>query len=237
MPADLEALRLSTADRQTIVGDRLHGETPGYLFLHGLASVRAGEKSEHILAHARECGRAFVRFDFRGHGESSGALERITLSGLLEDARAALAAAGPSLLIGSSLGGLVASWLAAENHPDVLGLVLLAPAFGFLPRLDAMARDAGGRIAIHSSDTPTLLHESALDDARGYDECALPERITVPLLVVHGEHDEAVPLADAERFFASVPHERKRMWVVPGGDHRLNEPIADVLALVDEFFA
>lgn len=230
----LQRLRLTPAPGHWLIADRLRGEGPGYVFLHGLASVRAGHKSDRLLAHARRRGRAFLRFDFRGHGESSGELSRISLTGLIEDARAALAEAGPSILFGSSLGGLVASWVAASTPAACTGLVLLAPAFGFLRRLEARRED--GYVQIDSSWTPTRLHESAIADARGYDEAELPEKIGVPVLVVHGEHDDTVPVAESERFFARLPHERKKLWIVPGGDHRLHEPIEQVCALMDEMF-
>lgn len=235
MAASTEILRLTPARGHSIVAERFAGSGPGYLFLHGLASNRVGNKSDLLLAHARQQGRAFCRFDFRGHGESSGTRERLTLTTLLEDADAALAACGPSVLIGSSLGGLVAAWLAARAAERVTGLVLLAPAFGFLPRLESRPL-VDGHFSIDSSPTPTRLHQSVLTDARRYDEAALPARLRVPLLLVHGECDETVPVAESQRFFDRIDGPRKRLWIVPGGDHRLEGAMAEICRLIEGFF-
>lgn len=235
MQANTELLRLTPARGHSIVAERLAGTAPGYLFLHGLASTRVGNKSELLLAHARQQGRAFCRFDFRGHGESSGTLERLTLTALLEDTDAVLDACNASVLIGSSLGGLVAAWLAAKAADRVTGLVLLAPAFGFLPRLEAQPL-VDDHFSINSTPTPTRLHRSVLADARRYDEATLPARLRMPVLLVHGECDETVPVAESQRFFDRIEGPRKHLWIVPGGDHRLEGAMGEVCRLIDSFF-
>ncbi len=228
----MHTLRLERAAQGHVVLDHVAGHGPAWVYLHGLASVRAGEKSQALFARARARGRACARFDFRGHGESSGRIEDMTITDLLHDTEAVLDGIGPSVLVGSSLGGLIAAWTAARRPDLVRGLLLLAPAFGFLGRM-ATHRRQDGLVLIESAHTTIRVHERALADAAGYDERELPARIPQQVVVVHGEHDDAVPVAESERFFARLPHAHKKLWVVPGSDHRLNGPIEAILDLLE----
>lgn len=210
------------------------GDRPGFLFLHGLGSVRAGEKSEALLAHARAAGRAFTRFDFRGHGESTGTIGVVTMSELLVDAGLVLDLAGPSILVGSSLGALVAAHLAASRPHDVKGLALLAPAFGFLPRM-RQRLDRAGRMQT-SEGMSFAVHERALADAARHDESGLPGRLPMPVFLAHGTDDELVPSSLSNAFFNAIPHSDKDLWIVEGGNHRLNREIHEILQRMQALF-
>jgi len=220
----------------TVYGDALAGAEPGYLYLHGLGSVRTGEKSNSLLAHARAKGRSFLRIDQRGHGESAGqvgdiTIGDITIGELVDDVQRLLEHTGPRLVIGSSLGGLVAAFAAAARPELVRGLCLLAPALGFLAELEHHL-DADGRLWT-SNGAAFQVTPRVLDDARRLDERSLPARLTMPTLVVHGTADEVVATRGSERFFAAIPHASKDLWLVPGGDHRLNTVAAEVWPRLD----
>lgn len=230
-PPQLEHFELRPAPGVRIVGDRLPGTAPHYLFLHGLGSVRAGEKSASLLAHAHARGRGCLRFDFRGHGESTGRIGHATVGELIADTHAILTGNVPAILVGSSLGGLVAAFVAAARPADVVGLVLIAPALGFLPRMERRL-DAAGRLRT-STGYAFPVDPRVLADARQLDEAALPTQLPMPVLVAHGTADETVPPVLSERFFAAIPHARKDLWLVPGGDHRLNRPIAAIWQRMD----
>jgi len=142
-----------------------------------------------------------------------------------------LRAIGPSVIVASSLGGLVASFVTAQHPELVPGLALLAPAFGLLARLDQRL-DPQGRMwtgdgrAFH-------LAEHVAADARTLDDQSLPRRIYAPTLVVHGTADEVVPQGASERFFAALATTRKELWIVPDGGHRLNTIAAEIGPRVD----
>jgi pimeloyl-ACP methyl ester carboxylesterase len=220
---------------ERIVGDRLAGAPPCYLFLHGLGSVRKGEKSGSLLAHAAAHGRAFTRFDFRGHGESSGRIGHVTIGELVDDTVLVLERVGPAVVVGSSLGGLVGAHAAARRPDLVPALALLAPALGFLPRLERRL-DAAGRLWT-SEGFGFRVEPRVLEDAARLDEAGLPARLSMPVLVVHGERDDVVPPRLGESFFAAIPHARKELWLVPGGDHRLVREAPAIWARLDALVA
>lgn len=231
MTAAPRTFALTAPDGTAIAVDHLAGRAPAYVYLHGLASVRVGEKSEALLRHAIARGRGFLRFDFRGHGDSAGVIGHATISELIADTLAVLAISGEAILVGSSLGGLCAAFAAAAAPERVRGLVLLSPAFGYVSRMRQRLEPDG---QLHTSnDRRFRLHPRVLEDAARLDELGLPSRLPMPVLVVHGTADDVVPLAVCERFFAAIPHAHKQLWVVDGGDHRLNREIAEIYARMD----
>lgn len=225
------AFRIELDGGHYLVGDERQGARPNYVFLHGLASVRAGEKSASLLAHAAARGQGFVRFDMRGHGESSGQLGQVSVSELIDDAERVLARSGPANVIGSSLGGLVAAHLAARRPDLVRRLALLAPAFGLMPHI---REHIDANDYMHTSEGPSFhVEPHVIEDAERLDERGLPQRLQVPTLLVHGTDDDIIPPQTSERFFAAMPYPNKQLWLVPGGDHRLNTVADEIWQRID----
>ncbi|HEX5052056.1 MAG TPA: alpha/beta fold hydrolase [Planctomycetota bacterium] len=236
----MQPFTLELGDGQRIVGDLHSGGPPGYLFLHGLGSVRTGEKSNSLLAHASARGRGLLRIDLRGHGESTGELGRVAVSELIADTlrvleHVALAWQGPTVVVGSSLGGLLGAYAAAARPDLVRGLALLAPALGYVGNLEHRL-DPTGRMWT-GDGRGFVVEPRVLADGRRLDERGLPARLAVPTLVVHGTADEVIPHRHSERFFAAVADPRKELWVVPGGDHRLNTVANEIWARLDRLLA
>src|SRR5690349_7555248 len=111
---------------------------PGLFWLGGFNSDMRGTKALALDAWAAEHGRACIRFDYSGHGESGGAFVDGTIGRWLEEAIAVFEqfCRGPQVVIGSSMGGWVALLLARalaqrEAAAALAGLVLIAPAPDF----------------------------------------------------------------------------------------------------------
>ena len=224
--------RLDLGAGDFVIGDELPGERPYYVFLHGLGSVRAGEKSESLFQHARSRGHGSLRFDLRGHGESSGRIGNVAISELVADTQRVLEHTGPAYLVGSSLGGLVSALVAAEQPNSVARLALLAPAFGLLRNLAAFV-DASGMMS--TNDGPRFeVAPRVLDDALQVDERNLPRRINVPTIIAHGTADDVIPHQVSEQFFGELASASKQLWLVPNGDHRLNTVATEIWRRLDE---
>ena len=109
---------------------------PGVVFLSGLKSDMEGTKAVHLHRWALQKGISFLRFDYRGHGNSSGSYEDTSLTDWFEDTKKIILnlTTGPQILVGSSLGGWL-SLLFAEKYPEkVYGIVGIAAAPDFTER-------------------------------------------------------------------------------------------------------
>ena len=124
---------LKTDQNRTLAYHKTDGAGPGVVFLGGLKSDMEGTKALHLEAWARREGRAFLRFDYSGHGQSSGAFTEGCIGDWAEDAHAAITAltAGPQVLVGSSMGGWIACLVARACPGRVAGLVGIAAAPDF----------------------------------------------------------------------------------------------------------
>lgn len=214
------------------------------IFVHGFLSDCGGAKSRAFAEHARERGYAWLRFDQRGHGRSDGSVKHLRISRLLADLEVVLDyfAPRPIVLVGSSMGGWL-SVLAAQARPQrVAGLLLIAPAFNFirhhlaaLPAADRTdwARTDAQRFASRYDSGAYELEYAAVADAEKFDVTRGKVELNCPTIVVHGEQDEAVPLAVSEEFLNQLRAPYREFHVVPRGDHRLSEAIPLLLTGVD----
>lgn len=220
---------------------------PGTLFLGGLASDMTGTKAAFLEACARRDGRAFLRFDYTGHGASSGRFEDGCIGDWFRDAADALdrLTEGPQVLVGSSMGGWIALLLARARPGRVAGLVGVAAAPDFTedlirPALDpaALARLAEeGHARLPSAYDPAgmTVTRRLLEDGARHLVLRDPLPLPFPVRLLHGTADAEVPQAVALRLLDHATGPDLRLTLVKGADHRLSEP-AD-LALLDRTLA
>ncbi|MEM6480119.1 MAG: alpha/beta hydrolase, partial [Pseudomonadota bacterium] len=124
---------LETGAGRRLAYHRLEGAGPGVVFLGGFMSDMEGTKARHLEAWCQTRGRAFLRFDYTGHGQSSGRFEDGAIGDWAEDAEAALTALteGAQIVVGSSMGGWIALLLAKRRPEKLAGLVTIAAAPDF----------------------------------------------------------------------------------------------------------
>ena len=219
------------------------GTTPAVVFLPGYASDMSGTKAVVLESWAQANGQAFVRFDYRGCGESPGSFEDFTLADWRDDVLAMIdRLSGPVVLVGSSMGGWL-MLLAALARPDrIVGLVGIAPApdftdWGFTDAQKA-AFVADGRVLEPSpySDRPTVttrgfwesgeaLH--VLDGEIGFDG---------PVRIVQGQADRDVSWQRAPLLAERLRSADVQTWLVKDGDHRLSRAgdIALIIRAVED---
>src|ERR1700712_1703370 len=135
--------RLDRGDGTELAWIRLEGKFPTIVFLPGFRSDMTGDKATALAAFCAERGVGMLRFDYSGHGASSGDFLNGTIGGWAADALAAIdtLTTGPLVLVGSSMGGWIALLTAIARPARMAGLVGVAVAPDFTQRLmwEAMA--------------------------------------------------------------------------------------------------
>lgn len=219
------------------------GTTPGVVFLGGFRSDMTGTKATFLESWARARGQAFLRFDYSGHGASSGDFEAGCIGDWTEDAAAALDALteGPQILVGSSMGGWIALLLARARPDRVAGVVGIAAAPDFTEdsmwagmSADQRARLlAAGRLETPSeySDEPYVITRRLIEDGRDQLVLRSPLTLACPLRLLHGTADADVEVAVALRLLGHAEAPDLRLTLVKGADHRFSSPEAlDLIA-------
>jgi pimeloyl-ACP methyl ester carboxylesterase len=223
----------TTPQGRRIAFERLAGRGPGLMFLGGFRSDMQGTKALALQAWARAAGRAFLRFDYSGHGASGGDFEDGCVGDWLQDARAMLALAeGPQVLVGSSMGGWIALLLAREVPGRVAGLVTIAaaPDFtedGMWAGFDAQSRAAllrDGRVEMPSeySEGPYVITRRLIEDGRRHLVLRSPLQLPMPVRMLQGSADVDVPQAVALRLLHHAEGADLRLTLVKGADHRFS---------------
>ena len=215
---------------------RRNGLGPGTVWLGGFRSDMLGTKADFIDQWALGNGRAFLRFDYTGHGESSGRFEEGCISQWASDGLAAFdnLTDGPQILIGSSMGAWTATLLAKQRTAKIAGAIFIAPAPDFTemlmwPNLTDDQRNAvinDGFLSQPSdySDEPEILTRKLFDDGR--TQCVLGEPLVFnfPVVILQGMRDEAVPYDHAVKFANHIQSDDLQLCLSKTGDHRLSEP-------------
>lgn len=231
-------------DSRPLAYRHTRGSGPTILFLPGYASDMTGAKALAIEAWARETGRAFLRFDYAGCGESPGVFKEQTLAGWVDDALAMIddAIEGPVVPVGSSMGGWIAL-LAARARPErIAGLVGIAPAPDFtdwgFTQAEKMALLTEGRIERASpyADTPTVFTRAfwSSGEANRVMHSELP--IDVAVRLVQGQRDADVPWERTVHLASRLRSADVQTILVKDGDHRLSREsdIALILRAIED---
>ncbi|MBM3489008.1 MAG: alpha/beta hydrolase [Alphaproteobacteria bacterium] len=217
------------------------------MFLGGFMSDMTGTKATALEAHCRRVGRAFVRFDYRGHGQSAGRFIDGTVGLWRDDALAVLdeLTAGPQVLVGSSMGGWIMLLVALARPRRVAGLVGVAAAPDFVTRMwqdftpeirSRIERDGVYHRPSQYSDAPYAITRQLLAEGRQHLLLQAPVSIACPVRLLHGMLDPDVPWRLSLEVAEKLSSDDVTVTLVKQGDHRMSEPadIARLLAAVDE---
>ena len=251
------------AARRAIAVRQDDGALPALFWLSGYKSDMKGTKAEALAQWARRHGRAAIRFDYSGHGESGGAFTNGTIGRWLEDSIAVFDACcrGPQILIGSSMGGWLALLLvrrlrqraptkpseASAAPASIAGLVLIAPAIDFTeelmwkrftPEIKRELADKGvwQRPSAYSPE-PYVVTRRLIEEGR--DHLLLGGMIETgcPVRILQGVEDPDVPWQHAVELTSRLACDDVVLTLVKDGDHRLSRPedIERLLGAVAEF--
>jgi len=225
---------LARADGATIAYHRLHGEVPGILFLGGFRSDMTGTKALFLEDYCRRRGRAYVRFDYFGHGASSGEFAQGTIARWRDDTIAVVDSLteGPQIFIGSSMGGWIMLLAALARPQRVAALVGIAGAPDFTeellwPRLTPAQRaeimERGAVVLPSEFDPAGYLYTRALiEDGSRHLLLRGPIVLDMPVRLLHGLADVSVPWQLSLRLAERLQSRDVALTLVKDGDHRLS---------------
>src|SRR5712672_861663 len=232
------------------------GATPGLLWLGGFNSDMKGTKAEALDGWANDRGRAMIRFDYSGHGESGGAFTDGTIGRWLDESLAVFDAfcRGPHVLVGSSMGGWLALLLVRDLlrrkvvlHATVAGLVLIAPAADFTEELmwkwmppeirDEIDRNGVWARPSAYSQEPYPITRGLIEEGRNHLLLGGMIETGCAVRILQGVMDEDVPWQHAVELSARFARVDVVLTLVKDGDHRLSRPqdIERMIAAVAEF--
>ncbi|UFZ02124.1 alpha/beta hydrolase [Bradyrhizobium ontarionense] len=228
------------------------GNPPGLFWLGGFNSDMKGTKALALDAWAAEHGRACVRFDYSGHGESGGRFVDGTIGRWLEESVAVFrqVCRGPQVAIGSSMGGWMALLLAREllrqpAEATLAGLVLIAPApdfteelmwKGFSPEIRQEIETNGVWMRPSDYGEPYPITRALIEDGRNHLLLGSAINVGCPVRILQGAKDPDVPWQHAFALAHRLPADDVVLTMIQDGDHRLSRPqdIARMLAAVGE---
>ena len=238
--------KFNRKDAPTLAFHLTPGRMPTVVFLTGFRSDMTGAKALHLEQHCAGQGRAFLRFDYRGHGASGGRFEDGCVGDWRDDALAMLdeAVPGPVVLVGSSMGGWIMLLMARARPEQIRGLVGLASAPDFTRDLiDArltpddrarLARD-GMLLAPSAYGEPLAITGRLLQDGERHLLLDRPIPIRCPIHLLHGQMDPDVPWQTSLRLAACLESTAVTVELIKDGDHRLSrdEDLRRIAAAVD----
>jgi pimeloyl-ACP methyl ester carboxylesterase len=230
------------------------GATPGLFWLGGFNSDMQGTKALALDAWAAGHGRACVRFDYSGHGESGGKFIDGTIGRWLEESVAVFeqCCRGPQVVIGSSMGGWMALLLAREvakraMNASLAGLVLIAPApdfteelmwKGFSPEIRSEIERKGVwmRPSEYGDGSPYPITRALIEEGRQHLLLGGSIEVGCPVRILQGAKDPDVPWQHAFTLVHRLPADDVVLTMIQDGDHRLSRPqdIARIIAAVAE---
>jgi pimeloyl-ACP methyl ester carboxylesterase len=235
------------------------GAGPGLLWLGGFNSDMKGTKAQALARWAADNGRACLRFDYSGHGESDGTPTDGTIGRWLEESRAVFAAycRRPQIIVGSSMGGWIALLLLRElrraaapvgaDAGSAAGLILIAPAVDFTETLmwekfprqvkrEIMEKGVWARPSAYS-DKPYLITRQLIEEGRNHLLLGGMIEPGCPVRILQGVADPDVPWGHAVELVSRIARDDVVLTLVKDGDHRLSrdEDIERLLAAVAEF--
>lgn len=229
---------------ETVAYHHTPGASPGILFCSGFNSDMQGNKALALDAWCKEQGRQFTRFDYYGHGRSSGDACDGTIGRWRDDALAILdeVTTSPQLVVGSSMGGWIMLLTAVARPSRVMGLVGIAAAPDFtermrMQRLDKVQLQQLAETGYcdlpndYDDGEPYRISRQLLDEGRNHLLLEAEIPIDAPVRLIHGQCDEDVPWEHSLLLVEKLRSEDVEVQLVKSGDHRLSEP-ADLRRLM-----
>ncbi len=213
------------------------------IFCGGFMSDMTGTKATALEDACRAAGRAYTRFDYRGHGQSSGDFKDGTIGAWRDDAVAVLdqVTTGPQVIVGSSMGGWIMLLLARMRPERIAGLVGIAPAPDFVIPMwesfspeeqEILKRERYIERPTEYGDEPYIIAMDLIEEGRNHLLLGQAIPAPFPVRILQGMADPDVPWRHALDIVDKLDGPDIALTLIKQGDHRLSEP-DDIARLID----
>jgi len=230
-------MKLLVSDGHEIAYSHQPGLTPGIIFCSGFNSDMRGTKAEALAQWCLANGRQFTRFDYFGHGQSSGKFVDGTIGRWRDDALAVLdeVTTGPQIIVGSSMGGWIMLLVALARPERISALVGIAAAPDFTEQMrktrlsaeqldDLSARGFCDLPNCYDDGEPYRISSTLLEEGKNHLVLDKPIAIQCPVRLLQGQCDEDVPWEHALAIAECLVTTDVEVTLLKQGDHRLSEP-------------
>jgi pimeloyl-ACP methyl ester carboxylesterase len=227
--------RLDRGDGVELAWIKSAGYGPTVVFLPGFRSNMNGDKANALAEFCQSHGRGMLRFDYSGHGDSSGKFTDGTIGSWARDALAAVdrLTEGSVILVGSSMGGWLALLTALQRPDRVVAILGIAAAPDFTENLmwEAMTFEERSRLMLEGLievpsqyGDPTQITRALIEDGRDHLLLGGPIELGCKVRLLHGQADPDVPWEMALRIAECVTAPDVQVTLIKDGDHRLSRP-------------
>lgn len=236
-------------DGATIGYHQIPGTSPGVIYLSGFRADMSGIKATYLEKVCREKKRAFIRFDYFGHGASSGKFENGFLGRWKSDALAVLdeLTVGPQVLVGSSMGGWIMLLLALARPERIKGLLGIAPAPDFTKDIlyklkqsykDDLLSKGVCYVPSYAGDAPYPITLKLIEESAKHHVLDNPIPIHCPVRLLHGMNDSDVPWQQSVKLMNALESNDVQINLFKKGTHRLSTPdnLSVLNKTLDSFF-
>lgn len=226
----------STNNNNRIAYILSEGKLPCVIFFGGFKSDMTGTKAVTLEKFCKEQGQMFVRFDYSGHGQSTGEFKNGTIGQWKKDALSIIEKIGVDKYIfaGSSMGAWIAMLCALEMPGKVAGLVGIASAPDFTEKLIWEKLNAGQQDTLKKEgvyyapscygEEPYPITLNLIEEARNHLLLDREIALDTPVRLLHGTEDEDVPWQVSVQIMEKITSKNTALTLIKGGNHRLSEP-------------
>lgn len=231
----MQPLRLKCPDGSELAYHKTDGSQPGVIFLGGFRSDMTGTKAVALEEYCKERGQQFIRFDYFGHGQSSGAFVEGTIGRWADNVVTVLdelAGDDPQILVGSSMGGWLMLLAALKRPKKVAALLGIASAPDFTellmwdkfdPKQQEELREKGIiELPNCYDDEPYKITLNLIAESGEHLVLDAPINIKCPVTLIHGMQDEDVPWEFSMTLNEKILSKEVKTLLVEDGDHRMS---------------
>ncbi len=227
---------LELANNNRIAYNLSTGKLPCVIFCGGFKSDMTGTKAMTLEKNCMEQGQMFIRFDYTGHGQSSGDFKDGTIGAWKNDALAVFDKLGAdkNILVGSSMGAWISLLIAQERPEKLAGFVGIASAPDFTEKLIWEKLGGDGQRQLQKDgvyyapscygEEPYPIMLTLIEEARNHLLLDKYIRLDVPVRLLHGTHDEDVPWQISTTLLQKISSNDATLTMIKNGNHRLSEP-------------